>query len=352
MSSFDAVGLSIASIIGSQLRQKGADPLIKRMTLFAFALAAAMQAAPARAVEPPLRIGYSDWPGWVAWQVAIDKGWLQQAGINAEFQWFDYSASLDAYAAGKLDGVLVTNGDALVTSGNGARNVMMLVTDYSNGNDMIVARPGLRDLHALKGKKVGVEVGLVEHLLLLDGLKQAGMAESDVTLVNTKTNETPQVLASGEVAAIGAWQPNCGAAMRAVPGARPVFTSAQEPGLIYDGLAVTPASLARRRPDYEKLMKVWYRVVAYIDDPATQDDAVRIMAARVGVAPAVYKKLLGGTRLLPLADARRVLHEAPGFGSLYGSSQIADDFNVRNAVYKTHQDIHAAIDPSLTQQQR
>jgi allophanate hydrolase len=33
------------------------------------------------------------------------------------------------------------------------------------------------------------------------------MSESDVTLVNSKTNETPQVLASGQVDAIGAWQP-------------------------------------------------------------------------------------------------------------------------------------------------
>lgn len=22
----------------------------------------------------PISIGYSDWPGWVAWQIAIDKG--------------------------------------------------------------------------------------------------------------------------------------------------------------------------------------------------------------------------------------------------------------------------------------
>ena len=29
-------------------------------------------AGPASAA--PLTIGYSDWPGWVAWQVAIDKG--------------------------------------------------------------------------------------------------------------------------------------------------------------------------------------------------------------------------------------------------------------------------------------
>ena len=60
-------------------------------------------------------------------------------------------------------------GDALVTGAPGARSVAILITDYSNGNDMIVAKPGIKQLKALKGKKVGLEVGLVEHLLLTQG---------------------------------------------------------------------------------------------------------------------------------------------------------------------------------------
>lgn len=76
---------------------------------------ALLGATAAHAAEP-LKIGYSDWPGWVAWQVAIDKGWFKEAGINVKFEWFDYSASMDAFAAGKLDAVTMTNGDALVTA--------------------------------------------------------------------------------------------------------------------------------------------------------------------------------------------------------------------------------------------
>ncbi len=299
----------------------------------------------------PLRIGYSDWPGWVAWQVAIDMGWLAQAGLDVQFQWFDYSASMDAFTAGQLDGDLVTNGDALVLDAGGTRNVMILVTDYSNGNDMIVARPGINSLQDLRGRKVGIEIGLVEHLLLLDGLRQAGMTQNDVTLVNAKTNETPQVLASGQVAAIGAWQPNSGEAMRVVPGAHPIFTSAQAPGLIYDVLAVSPQSLALHHDDYMRLIGVWNRVVHYIDDPATQADAVRIMAKRVGLSSAQYQPLLAGTHLIDVREAKQVLKSAPGLGSLYGSSQNADDFNVRNGVYHQPQRITADIDAALTQAQ-
>jgi NitT/TauT family transport system substrate-binding protein len=296
----------------------------------------------------PLRLGYSDWPGWVAWQIAIDKGWLREAGLDVKFDWFDYSASMEAFAAGKIDGDCLTNGDALVMGAGGARNVIIMITDYSNGNDMIVARPGIKTLKDLKGKKIGIETGLVDHLLLLDGLKKQGMTQDDVTLVNSKTNETPQVLASGQVDAIGAWQPNSGLAMKALPGAHPVYTSAQAPGLIYDVLTVNPATIALHRADYIKLIKVWDHVVSYINDPKTQGDAVQIMSARVGLTPEKYQLLLAGTHLISVAEGKKIFVRADGLGSLYGSTQNADDFNVHNAVYKQPQKIDGYIEPSLT----
>ena len=296
----------------------------------------------------PLKVGYSDWPGWVAWQVAIDKGWFKQAGVDVKFEWFDYSASMEAFAAGKIDGVTMTNGDALVTGATGARSVMILLTDYSNGNDMIIGKPGIKSLKDLKGKKVAVELGLVEHLLLLNGLKKAGLKEKDVTLVNAKTNEMPQVLASGDVAAVGAWQPIAGQAIKGLPGSRPIYTSADEPGLIYDVLAVSPTSLAARKADWQKVVGVWDKVVSYITDPKTQPDAVKIMAARVGVAPEAYTQFLKGTKLLSLQDGKAIMVKAEGFKSLHGSSKIADDFNVANGVYKAAQPIDGYIDASLT----
>ena len=295
----------------------------------------------------PLKIGYSDWPGWVAWQVAIEKGWFKEAGVDVKFEWFDYVASMDAFVAGKIDGVTVTNGDALVTGATGAKNVMILLTDYSNGNDMIVAKPEIKSLKDLKGKKIGLETGFVEHLLLLNGLEKSGMKEADVKIVNTKTNETAQALASGDLAAIGAWQPNSGEAMSRVPGAKPIYTSADEPGLIYDVLTVSPSSLSTRKADWTKVVKVWDKVVFYINDPKTQPDAVKIMAARVGIKPEVYLPLLKGTKLLSLEEGKKVFVKAKGFKSLYGSSKIADDFNVKYGVYKKPVDLNKAINPTL-----
>ena len=149
----------------------------------------------------------------------------------------------DAFAAGKLDGDLIANGDGLSNGANGSKNVLIMLTDYSSGNDQIVAKPGITSVKQLAGQKIGIEVGVVEHLLLEHALQANGMSLSSVTLVNTVTNDTPQVMGSGSVAAIGAWQPIADQARIALPGSRAIYTSAQAPGLDlrrFGGFAAEP----------------------------------------------------------------------------------------------------------------
>lgn len=302
----------------------------------------------AEAPKAPLRIAYSDWPGWTALEIAIQKGWFKEAGVDVEFSWFEYAPSMEAFTAGKVDAVTVASGDALVTGAQGGMNVAVLVTDYSNGNDMIVAKPGISSLKALKGKKVGLEVGFVEHLLLLKGLAMNGMSESDVKLVGTPTHQTAQVLATGDVDAIGAWQPNSGQALKSVPGSKAIFSSADAPGLIYDFQSVSPQSLAERREDWVKVVKVWDRVVAYLADSTTRADGIAIMAARVGVPAEEYAKLLDGTRFLTLAESRPRFQQGADLASIPYSLAVADTFNVVNKVYDSAQAPFAYLDSTLT----
>jgi len=320
---------------------------LQSATLLA-ALTFALGFSAAGRANAELTIGYSDWPGWVAWEVAIEKEWFSEAGIDVTFEWFDYVASMDAFAAGQLDAVLMTNGDTLVTGSTGAVGTMMLVGDYSNGNDMVVAAPGIESVTDLKGKKVGVEVGFVGHLLLLNALEDAGLTEADVELINVPTNETPQVLASGDVSAIVAWQPNSGQALSLVAGSKAIYSSADKPGLIYDVLAVSPQSLAESRDDWSKVLDVWYRVVDFISDEETQGEALSIMSARVGLSPEEYAPLLEGTKLLTSDEAKAVFEKTDGFGSLWGSTKISDDFNLKYEVYPDAQDLESYIEPRLT----
>ena len=95
------------------------------------------------------------------------------------------------------------------------------------------------------------------------------------------------------------------------------------------------------------MIKVWYRILAYINDPKTHADALKIMAARDGVSPQIYQRYVKGTHLLSLAEAKAAFVPGPGLNSVYGSDENSNAFNVRNKVYKTPQDVKLYINGSL-----
>jgi len=225
-----------------------------------------------------------------------------------------------------------------------------VINDYSNGNDMVVVRQGLHTVADLKSKKIAVEVGFVDHLLLMEALKSARLDETDVSIINAKTHEAPELLRLGSVDAIAAWQPHSGRALDEAPGSKPVFTSADVPGLIYDLLFVSRASLVARRSDWLKVVAVWFRVVDFLSDPAHRAEAVEIMARRVNLPLDRYAKLMEGTRLLGREENQRRFLSVPGLGSVQGSSEIVDRFNVANRVYKDPVQVAPYFDSSLVQE--
>ncbi|HEY5957143.1 MAG TPA: ABC transporter substrate-binding protein [Polyangiaceae bacterium] len=336
------------SLVSCSKRDTPSNPMPAQSAVTTLALSA----TPAVAAAPPsqgptLRVAYSDWPGWVAWEIAIQKGWFKEAGVNVDFKWFEYIPSMEAFSAGKVDAVTMTNGDALVTGSSGAPSVCIVANDYSNGNDMIVAKPGIKSVQDLKGKKVGVEKGFVDHLLLLNALKAAGMADKDIKLVDIKTDEAPQSLKSGSVDAVAAWQPNSGAALKEVAGSSAIYTSANSPGLIYDHLCVNPKSLSEHREDWKKVVQTWFRIASFLADTKNLDEAAKIMSARVGLTPAEYKPLMRGTFFLDKEGNLNRYKPGEGLESIFGSSKIVDAFNVKHGVYKHAMKVEDYFDAGL-----
>ena len=168
-------------------------------------------------------------------------------------------------------------------------------------------------------------------------------------LVNVPTDQTPQALKSGSVDAIAAWQPSSGSALQEVPGSKAIYTSAEAPGLIYDGIATTPDSFVSRRDDWIAFTKVWYRTVDYITNPENRAEVLQIMSSRVGLTPQKYEPLLKGTFLLN--GAGNIKHYSPGSDlfSVYFSDITTNEFNVANKVYAAPVAVETVLDPSIVQ---
>src|ERR1700712_6066896 len=113
-------------------------------------------------VGPPaprheFNIGWSIYAGWMPWpyaqQAGIVKKWADKYGIKINIvQVNDYVESVNQYTAGKLDGVTVTNMDALTIPAAGGKDTSaVIVGDYSNGNDGVLLK-GADSLAAIKGR--------------------------------------------------------------------------------------------------------------------------------------------------------------------------------------------------------
>jgi NitT/TauT family transport system substrate-binding protein len=242
-----------------------------------------------------ITFGFSAWPGWFPWEVAQQQGLFAKNHVNVELKYFDsYTESLNALATGAIDANSQTLNDTLASVSGGAKQTIVLVNDNSTGNDKIIARDGISGITDLKGKKVAVEQGTVDHYLLLLALAQAKLTEKDIELVPLVTDAAAAAFAAGKVDAVGAFAPFTTTALER-PGSRAIATSAEFPGAIPDHLVVTASMVKDRPQDVQALVNTWFDTLKWIKE--NRSAAIEIMAKRGGVSVADYQSYDAGTTI-------------------------------------------------------
>ncbi len=234
-----------------------------KMQSIAISLVAALLVA-FSANAAPIKIGYSDWPGWVAREIAKEKGLFKKHGAEVELVWFPiYTDSLTALNTGKIDANCSAWCDVIAPLAEGVKLKVVLVNDNSTGNDAIIGKPGIKSVKDLKGKTVATELGTVEHFLLLQGLARNGMAEKDIDYKNLAVPDAAAAFLAGKVDAAALWQPWINQIQKEGKGTA-LFTSKEIPGLIPDLLVCQEKLVTDRPDDIQKIVATWFDVVAFI----------------------------------------------------------------------------------------
>jgi NitT/TauT family transport system substrate-binding protein len=278
---------------------------MKTLTRILVAAAAAALVLPAAACgsdgssdagsSTKVTLGFSAWPGWFPWQVAQEQGLFAKNNVEVELKYFDsYTDSLTALSTGNLDANSQTLNDTLSSVSGGAKQTIVLVNDNSTGNDQIIARPGINSVADLKGKKVAVEQGTVDHYLLLLALRKAGLSPSDIELKALLTDAAAAAFLAGQVDAVGAFAPFTTTAL-GLKGSKALTTSADFPGAIPDHLVFTSDFVADHAQQVQAVVQTWYDALAWIK--ANPEQAVEIMAKRAGVSVTDYKTYDAGTTI-------------------------------------------------------
>ena len=282
---------------------------------------AATSSAPSDSGEA-IKLGFSAWPGWFPWQIAEEKGFFEEAGINVELVWFEgYLDSINAFAAGQLDANTQTLNDTLASVAAGSDQHIVLVNDNSTGNDQIIVTEDIQTIQELVGKNVGIEVGVVDHFLLALGLEDAGLSLDDVNVTSLETGAAAAAFAAGQLDAVGAFAPFTTVALGR-DGSHVLFDSSDFPGAIPDHLVVS-GELVEERPDVAQgLIDAWFLTMAFME--ANPEEALEIMAERAGVSVEEYREYDAGTTLFSIDDNIAAFEEGDDITHLnYAAEEIA-----------------------------
>lgn len=264
----------------------------------ALAVAAGVLAMP-RPAAAEVKVGVSDWPGWVAWYVAEQKGFFKKHGADVKLVWFaNYTDSIAALSSGQLDANSQTWSDTMGPLAKGLPLKTILVNDNSAGNDAVVVSPRIKSIKELKGKTVALEEFSVSHFVLATALAKNGMKPSDVKVTNLSAGDAAAAFMSGRVDAAVVWNPWIHQIEASGKG-HAVFTSKDMPGLIPDLLVAQEKAIKAKRRDLVGMIKAWFDTVAFI--AAKPDEAAQIMSKVVSLKPDEYKVFLPGTRFFDAA---------------------------------------------------
>ena len=247
-------------------------------------------------------IGWTIYAGWMPWpyaqQAGIVKTWADKYHVKIRLvQVNDYVESLNQYTAGKLDGVVATNMDALTIPAAGGRDsTVVMVGDYSDGNDGVVLKNGA-SMADIKGRSVNVVENSVSQYLLARGLESAGLKTADVKLLNTSDADIVAAFTAPATDAVVTWNPQL-AEIKQQPGAVEVFDSSKIPGEIQDMLLLS-TDVAKSNPNVAKaLTGIWYETMALMrKDTPEGEAALAGMAKLSGSDLANFKNQLKTTHL-------------------------------------------------------
>ena len=249
---------------------------------------------------PTLKVGVIQWLGYEPFFLARTLGEYSLDTIKlVELQ--SSTDTLRLLREGVLDAGALTLDEVLGEIALGTELEVVLVVDISNGADVLLGRPHLKELADLKGKRVGVENNAVGAVLLNGALINAGMSASDITIVPLTADKHFSSYMSGSVDALVTFNPTSNKLMTL--GAIKLFDSSKIPDQIIDVIAVRKDALLESKDNIKMLIEGYLSALSQLNESPKK--ATAIMAPRLGISG---EEMLASYDGVLLADREKNRH--------------------------------------------
>ncbi len=291
----------------SQTRPRISSTMLRGVTTKLIALFF-LAATSAFAQKPTFTVGWSIYAGWTPYHYmqksGLMKKWADKYGITIKVQRFDYAPSLDAFVARNIDACTMTNMEALdMPAASGVPTTVILIGDYSNGNDALLVRGNLQ-MKDLAGRKMLLVEKTVSEYLFDRALTLNSMRDEikQVRMINTSDADIQSAFISdSSVSAAVTWKPML-SQLQQQKGITSLFNSSQIPGEILDLTVVRTDVLERPDGSGQKFAKAlagaWYEMMNLMSAQGSATDKVLgSIAEGSGDSLASYKEQLSTTKM-------------------------------------------------------
>lgn len=218
-------------------------------------------------VTPPLRLGTNVWIGYEPLYLARHEGFISEDRVQL-VEYANSSDVLRGLKTGVLDAGALTLDEVLNLQSEvpGDNFLVVHVMDISHGADAILARPPIRTLDDIEGKRLGFEVTALGSYFLRRAIDIAGLNPSNLNMVNVEIDNQLEAWRKGEIDAVVTFDPV--RTQLLAEGANEIFSSRDIPGEIVDLLVVRRAVLQQQPDVIRHILDGWFAAVALLqEDP-------------------------------------------------------------------------------------
>jgi NitT/TauT family transport system substrate-binding protein len=234
--------------------------------------------------DRPLTLAVSQGAGYEYLYLAQVQGFFKAAGINVNVQeLYSMSDAQRAFTQGRVDGLASSLSEVVQTAGMIEDEIhLILITDYSDGSDVIVSQVKYPDVRSLHGKKVAAEPGSKGIMLLSSALVYYDMTISDIEFVALDQPDIVAGLLAGTIDA-GVTHSLFAAEFNGLTGTKTIFSSARLPGQIADVVSFK-GDLGLSSEWINKFQLAWQMALDYVEQNPIEAERIMIEHEHINVA--------------------------------------------------------------------
>jgi len=147
-------------------------------------------------------------PAFAAFYVGMEKGFFKKHNIDPELRLFASGGASTPYLiSGDINVSMAGTPAGVIAHARAPQVVMVAQVGAVRNWFAAVASTSIKDLPALRGKKLGLTIGTTSETNATAALGKVGMTLKDVSVVNVEPPEMLAALERGDIVAYFTWEP-------------------------------------------------------------------------------------------------------------------------------------------------